>query len=234
MQLQRRMLAAIATVITILVGGLSAAEPLLVPTDDGRAFLYRARPGDSPGSVATMFGIPPADLGAFMTANGIGDATRVGAGFVYRVPNPPAEALAERTAILEAELARLRATLVASEQRDEEIGRDLTQARATAAAAEARAARLRRLDTLWPFAQAAVVLLVLALGAAATFANAAARRQRQSERWSRALAEELEEKRRAALAERQDSARRILDLETRIRALEAQLGPRVLLGGRGS
>ena len=34
-----------------------------------------------------------------------------------------------------------------------------------------------------------------------------------------------------ALAERQESSRRILDLESRVRTLEAQIGPRVLIGG---
>src|SRR5262249_24971969 len=34
--------------------------------------------------------------------------------------------------------------------------------------------------------------------------------------------------------ERQESAKRIVDLESRVRALEGQLGPRVLISGRGS
>ena len=49
---------------------------------------------------------------------------------------------------------------------------------------------------------------------------------------SQVLAHELEEKRRTGLAERQESARHILDLEGRLRALEAKVKPRLLVGGR--
>ena len=63
---------------------------------------------------------------------------------------------------------------------------------------------------------------------------AALRRRAEAERYTRSLANELEEKRKAALAERQESARHILDLEQRIRTLEAKLGPRAVLGGRSS
>src|SRR3989442_9715594 len=92
----------------LLAVGPAAADPLFTLSEDGKTFLYRARPGDHPGVVAEMFGIAPRDVPAFLAANGISDATKVAAGFVYRIPNAPARALAERTATLEAENARLK------------------------------------------------------------------------------------------------------------------------------
>src|SRR5207237_236337 len=49
------------------------AEPALTLTDDGTTFVYKARPGDQPGSVAAMFGIAQRDMPAFFAANGITD-----------------------------------------------------------------------------------------------------------------------------------------------------------------
>ena len=57
--------------------------------------------------------------------------------------------------------------------------------------------------------------LAIAVGGATYTAALALRRQTQADRYARTLAQELEEKRRAALTERQESAKRILDLETR-------------------
>jgi hypothetical protein len=85
---------------------------------------------------------------------------------------------------------------------------------------------------LWPFLQVTVVLLALAAIGAGAMARAAMLRKGAAERYARGLAHELEEKRRTALAERQESARRIVELETRVRTLEAQLGPRVVVSGR--
>src|SRR5947207_11186303 len=95
---------------TLLLAVGSAAEPLFTLSEDGKTFLYRARPGDHPGVVAEMFGIPSRDVPAFLAANGISDATKVSAGFVYRIPNAAARALAERTAALEGENTRLKRT----------------------------------------------------------------------------------------------------------------------------
>ena len=97
-----------AAATLLLAVGSAAAEPLFTLSEDGKTFLYRARPGDHPGVVAEMFGIPSRDVPAFLAANGISDATKVGAGFVYRIPNAAARALAERTATLEAENASLK------------------------------------------------------------------------------------------------------------------------------
>src|SRR5262245_36637578 len=85
---------------TILVLALIAAatvaraEPLFELEDGGRTFLYRARPGDHPGRVAEMFGIPVEDVPALLRSNGIKDDTQIGSGFVYRVPNHAARELA--------------------------------------------------------------------------------------------------------------------------------------------
>jgi len=73
---------------------------------------------------------------------------------------------------------------------------------------------------------------VLGLGTVVAVAVAALRRQRQAERFARTLAQELEEKRRTGLAERQESGRRILELEGKLKELETKLGLRVVVGGR--
>jgi hypothetical protein len=234
MPYRRRRLATLAAVTALLAARPAAAELLFTPTDGGRTFRYSARPGDTPTAVATMFGLPPEELPAFLADNGIADPTRVGAGFVYRVPNVAARGLAERAARLEQEVGRLGAALAAEQARTLALTREVEQARSGAAVAEERAARLGRVATLWPLLQALVVLLALGAAAGAVVATAALRRREQAARYAQALAAELDEKRRAVLAQRQESARRILDLEGRVRSLEAQLGPRLLVGGRGS
>lgn len=227
----RRTLAALA--VATLIAGAVAAEPLFTLADDGRTFLYRARPGDHPSGVAEMFGISPKELPAFLAANGIVDATRVGAGFVYRIPNEAVRALSDRAAALQAENTRLARTANEEKERAQGLARAAEEARGAATDAEARAARLERMETLWPWARAAIVALIIVASCVAYTGMAAMRRRAQAERYARTLARELEEKRRSALSERQESARRILDLETRLRALEAQLGPRVVISGRG-
>jgi hypothetical protein len=196
-----------------------AAEPLFTQADDGSTFLYRARAGDQPGTVAAMFGIGPQDLPAFLAANGITDPTRVGVGHLYRIPNPlagraaSAEANAQATA---RELAELRA-------RATSLDGELHAARAAAGEAEQRAARLARLERLWPLVITAGVLLVLAGGASIAFAVTAMRKNDEADRYARTLAGDLDEKRRGALAERQEAARHVLDLEAKVRDLELQL-----------
>jgi hypothetical protein len=228
--------ALVALLALVLVAGVrpSGAEPLFTLADDGRTFLYRARPGDHPAGVAEMFGIPPRDLPAFLAANGIADATRVGAGFTYRIPNAAARALGERASVLEQDNTRLTRALADEKQRTQSLAGAADQARAEAARAAERAARLDRLDRLWPWAKAAMALLALTVAGTLYTAVVAVRRQAQAETYARTLARDAEEKRKAALAERQESARRILDLENRLRALEAQLGPRVVISGRGN
>jgi len=218
----------------LLAVGSAAAEPLFTLSEDGKTFLYRARPGDHPGVVAEMFGIPTRDVPAFLAANGISDATKVAAGFVYRIPNAAARALAERTAALEAENADLTRTAGDERVASERLARAAEDARAEKALAESRATGLARLERLWPWAKAALALLLAAAAAALYTALAAMRRHTEAERYARSLANELEEKRRASLSERQQSARQILDLEERVRTLEAKLGPRAVMGGRSA
>lgn len=224
-----------AFAVALLLGAVpAAAERLFTLSEDGRTFQYRARPGDHPTAVATMFGLGEDEVPAFLAANGITDPTRVGAGFVYNVPNQAVDALATRAATLESENARLARDAREVTTRIRALEREAREAHAGAAAAETQASRAGRIQALWPAAQAAVIGLFLAAAGAIAVATAAFRRQRRAHRYARALAVELEDKRRAALAERQESARRILDLEARVRTLEAQLGPRVLISGRGS
>lgn len=229
----RRILTAVLALGLVLTARSGAAERLFTLSDDGGTFLYRARPGDHPTGVAEMFGIAERDIPAFLAANKIDDPTRVGTGFLYRVPNVAVQQLTERAATLDSENKRLRGALTEAKDRAHALEGDAREARATSESAEARLARLSRLEATWPWARALLVLLVLATAGAGAVAVAAMRRQRQADRYARGLATELEEKRRTALADRQESAKRVLDLETRVRALEAQLGPRVVISGRG-
>jgi hypothetical protein len=230
-QSRRTLVTLLAT--TLLLGTrLAAAEALFTLSDGGKTFLYRARPGAHPSAVAEMFGIPPRDVPAFLAANGISDPTRVGAGFVYRVPNAAVSALTEQVTTLGADNARLKRADDEGRAENGRLARAAEEARAARAVAEERVARDARLERLWPWVQI-VLILLLALAAGALYtAVAAMRRRSEAERYARALANELEEKRRATLGERQESARRILDLEQRVRSLEAQLGPKVVIGGR--
>lgn len=227
-----RPLAALMVLILLVAARGAGAEPLFTLGDEGRTFLYRARPGDTPTAVAAMFGIPEEQLAAFLAANGIRDATRVGSGFVYRIPNDAARALSGRTTTLVADNARLTRELADVRTRAEQLARDTEAARTGASQAEGRAARLARVGALWPYLQVMLVLLVIVAAAAGAMARAAIRRKSVAERYARNLAQELEEKRRGALMDRQESARRILELETRVRTLEAQIGRRAAVSGR--
>lgn len=221
-----------AAATLLLAVGSAAAEPLFTLSEDGKTFLYRARPGDHPGVVAEMFGIPARDLPAFLAANGISDSTKVAAGFEYRIPNAAARALAERAAALEADNARLKRAAGDEKAASERLAHAAEDARAEKALAESRATRLAGLERLWPWAKAALTLLLAAAAGAFYTAVAALRRRTEAEGYARSLANDLEEKRKTTLAERQESARHILDLEQRIRTLEAKLGPRAVMGGR--
>jgi hypothetical protein len=201
----------------LAVGAASAAEPPLGLTDDGSMFVYRVRPGDDPSSIAAMFKI--GDVGAFLAANGIADPTRIPVGHVFRVPNPlavRATAAEQRAETAEHELAGIRGRLGTLE-------RELASARTEAAAGAERTARLSHLERLWLTAQAIGSLLVVLVVGAAGAAAVALRKKSDAEGYARVLAAEVDEKRQAALAERQHAARRILDLESRLRELERQL-----------
>ena len=56
MSILSRVLIAGALALLLVVPVLAADAPLTM-TEDGSAFIYRARPGDQPGTVAAMFGI---------------------------------------------------------------------------------------------------------------------------------------------------------------------------------
>lgn len=216
--------------LALWIGAALAAEPLFTLTDDGSAFLYRARPGDRPAAVAAMFGIAPEALPAFLAANGITDPTRVATGHVYRIPNP----LAARTAGAEARAEALERELAEVRTRSDALDAELRAVRETARAAERQAGRLARLEWLWPVAEGVGALLVVALGLTAAYASAAARKQKEAGRYARTLAGEIEEKRRRGLAERQEAAKRILDLEAEVRELDARLAAHPSPPGRRS
>jgi hypothetical protein len=219
---RNRWLAVVAGVLGIALVASAAPEPSRGITDDGRTFLYRARPGDSPGKVAEMFGVPPSELPAWLSA-----------GVVYRVPNVAARTLAERLGAVERENAALAAAAGRAETRARDLLHESEALRRTTTAAEARAARASRLVTFWPLVEGVLLLLTVLGGCALHFAYTALRAKQHAEHQTHVLAQELDDKRSAALAERQQSGRRIIDLETRIRELEARLGPRVVVGGRG-
>ena len=223
-----------AASVLFLAGARAAEAPLFTTEDGGQTFVYHSRPGDRPSGVAAMFGISPNDLPGFLAANGISDPTRVSSNFVYRVPNGAARELSDRVTALERDNARLTRALGEAAERGDTLTKEAHRASQTAAAAEARATRLANAERWWLTAQILIVLLVLALAGTGAVTVAALRRQRQAERFARTLAHEAEEKRRTTLAERQESGRRILELESKVKELESKLGPRVVVGGRSA
>jgi len=223
-----------AASVLFLAGARAAEAPLFTTEDGGRTFVYHSRPGDRPSGVAAMFGIQPNDLPGFLAANGISDPTRVSSNFVYRIPNGAARELSDRVTALERDNARLTRALGEAAERGDTLTKEAHRASETAAAAEARAAQLANAERWWLTAQILIVLLVLALAGTGAVTVAALRRQRQAERFARTLAHEAEEKRRTTLAERQESGRRILELEGKVKELESKLGPRVVVGGRSA
>jgi len=223
-----------AASVLFLAGARAAEAPLFTTEDGGQTFVYHSRPGDRPSGVAAMFGISPNDLPGFLAANGISDPTRVSSNFVYRIPNGAARELSDRVTALERDNARLTRALGEAAERGDTLTKEAQRASQTAAAAEARAARLANAERWWLTAQILIVLLVLALAGTGAVTVAALRRQRQAERFARTLAHEAEEKRRTTLAERQESGRRILELESKVKELESKLGPRVVVGGRSA
>src|SRR5689334_1653081 len=150
------------TIVAVALNTAVAAEPPVRLSDDGTVILYRADPGELPGAVAERFGVAPADVPAFLAANGIHDATKVGAGHVYRIPNPLAVRASDATA---------RADALGKELAAARSERDALDARATAAATRAddltrRTASLERVARLWPWMQVFACLLVVAVVAA--------------------------------------------------------------------
>jgi hypothetical protein len=203
-------------------------EPLIELTDGGRTFVYTARPGDSPGAVAAAFGLPPDALPGFLAANGIKDDTAVPRGFRYRIPNP---VVAQTDALL-AKQAELTHTADDARGRVAELERTIARLRENIDFTATQRRRLESLELRWSVATWLVTILLVGVLVAIGFAVAAMRKERQAERWARALANEADEKRRTGLAERQQSARRVVELEARVRELEQQVVARVRAIGR--
>jgi len=219
----------IPSLILLLIAGTvvtAAGAPPFELSDGGQTFVYRAQPGESPSAVAKSFGVPDDRVGAFLMANGIRDATRVPLGFEYHVPNP----LAPRIAALASQVDELQHTVAARTERTTELERQLKQLQSQAVLAADKEARLQTLEGRWPVALTALVVALLGLAGALWTARLAVGRLDVVEKRASALAHELEDRRRAVLAERQEAGHRILELENRVRQLECQ--PR-LVGGRG-
>jgi hypothetical protein len=219
-----------ASTLALGLASAVAAEPIFTITEDGSTFIYKAKPGDHPGTVAAMFGIDARAVPAFLAANAITDPARVGVGHVYRVPNPLASRAADaeaKTQVLEHDVGELRV-------RTEQLAHDLDAARTATAGAERRIAEFSRLERLWPLASIVGMLLVVAAGVLGWIAFSALRKTDVAERRARALADEVEEKTRAALAERQHAAKHVLDLEAKVRDLELRLGARPIAPARRS
>jgi hypothetical protein len=198
----------------------AAAEPGIALRDDGRTIVYRAGPGDTAAAVAQALGVSPAELRALLAAQGIRDPDRVPVGFEYRVRNP----LAARVETAERRTGELERQLVAAESRVAAAEGQLAGVQRTEALQADQLQRLAQLEGRWRLAFWAIVGLSLALAVAGAVAAVARRRERGATHYARSMAHELEEKRRSGLAERQHSARRIVELEDRVRHLEAQLG----------
>lgn len=209
----------ISGVLALSITPAFAGEPAFTLAEDGSAFIYKARPGDQPGTVAEMFGIGQHEMPAFLTANDISDPTRVGVGHVYRIPNP----LATRATEAEGKAQTLQHDIAALQVRADQLAHDLDSARATAAKDEQRAAGLERYERLWPLVTIVGMLLVLITGGLGWVAFTALQKTGVAESRAGSLATDVEEKRRSALAERQRSAKRILDLEAKVQELEMQL-----------
>jgi hypothetical protein len=209
-----RNLRVVVAVLILTVAAQARAEPGVELTDGGRTIVYRARPGDTASGVARALGIPASQVDALLAAGGIRDGNRMAVGFEYRVPNPlaaRADAAETRSAELEKRAAAAEDAL-ASVRRTEELRGEERQ-------------RLAQLESRWSLALWALVGLAAGLAVTGAVAAAALRRERGATRYARTMAQELDDKRRAGLAERQQSARRIVELEDRVRQLERRVHP---------
>src|SRR5262249_10595418 len=131
---------------------------------------------------------------------------------------------------IQAQDADLRRDAAAARAHATEMERAATEARAEAKTNATARDRADTLEARWHLAVLTLTFAGLAFAAAVLVATAAVRRSGRAERHARALALEMEEKRRTSLAERQQTAKRIIELEDRARELEARLSSRVHLG----
>jgi hypothetical protein len=221
-------IAFVVVIVAVVASRPLHAEPVFELTDGGRTFVYVARPGDTPGAVAAAFGIPPNAVSAFLASNGIEDAAAVPRGFPYRIPNPM---VADLDA-LAAERAQLAESVDSARSHIADLEGRLAALREKVDFTTARHHRLETLERRWIVAVLVMTLLIAGVIGAIAFAVAAIRKEQQAERWARSLANEAEEKRRTGLVDRQRAARRMVELETRIRELEQQVPARVRAIGR--
>jgi hypothetical protein len=223
-----RNLKVVASTVLLCAGVVSSSwsVPPFQFADEGRTFVYRARPGEAPATVAEGFGVPEEGLPAFLVATGIRDATRVPRGFEYRMPNP----LGARLDTVETERERLDRDLRARTARVAELERSLAEVRTQAAFSAAKERRLANLEARWPIGVATLVVALLGLVGALWTAHLAVRRLAGAERHAHALAHELEARRRTDLVARQEADRRVIELEGRLRQLEHE-PPRLVTAG---
>ncbi len=215
--------------VVIVAFGLGGSAVLAAPAvelvDDGAVIVYRTQPGDTASAIATALGVAPDAVDAFLRDNGVKDPSRLPLGFAFRVPNP---------AITRAREAEARAAAAAVERRklEERAGtaeRALGVAREGAPFVEADRQRLATLATRWSVSLWALVLGGITLAGSLAVTVAALGRERRATAYARSQARDLDEKRRAALAERQQSARRIMELEDRLRRPDLRGTTRVVL-----
>jgi len=200
----------------VAAGAAMAAAPPVELTDEGRTIVYRLQAGDTPADIARAFGLDEAALAALLEAHGASDWRRVRAGATWRIPNP----LAARLDRLAAQVADAEARRDAAEGRAATLVAELATARAAVTMDAAQRERLARVETWWRGAVATGAVLGLGLLAALAFLGRAQRGAQRAVRWARGLTTELEERRRAVLAERQQAARRLVELEERVRRFE--------------
>lgn len=201
------------------------AAPAVELADDGAVIVYRAQPGDTASAIASALGVTPEQLPAFLRENGVRDASRIPTGFAFRVANPAitrAREAAARAVAAEGE----RATLA---DRLRNVERALAVAREGATFVEDDRRRLATLETRWSVALWALVACGIGLVVAVGTTVAALQRERRASAWAKSLAVDLDEKRRAALAERQQTARRIVELEDMLRRPDLRGTTRVVL-----
>jgi len=205
---------AMVLVFSTFAGVTNAADIAL--TDEGRTIVYTSRKWETPASVAEKFGVAPEDVPAFLEANGITRTTNLKDPIKYRVPNPLVrreQRAEERATTAEHELA------VARERTSDLEGRVETSA-GQVRTAEAARAHLVTIERYWPLLRVVAALLAIALIGVGWFAFSLTMRLQGSQKQVRVLIDELEDKRHGNLAERQESARKILTLENRVRELE--------------
>jgi hypothetical protein len=207
--------------VAVAAGTAVAADPPARLSEDGAVILYRAQPGDLPAAIADRFGIAPAEVPSFLAANGVSDPSKLAAGHLFRIPNP----LAARATAAEARAEKLAADADAARGEARDLQAQVATLTARADELAQRSARLATLARLWPWLQLIGGFLIAGLGVAAWVAYQSASRTHVADRYARELTEQVDERRRSALAERQASARKILDLEEAVRTLERELTP---------